>query len=87
MNRKHRKIVDAVFTVPTLASIKFADLEKLLTSLGAEKMEGRGSRVAFVTASGNKWEAHRPHPGEEAKKYQIESVRDFVATLLESKNE
>lgn len=87
MNRKQQKIVEAVFTVPTLASIKFGDVEKLLVSFGAQKLEGRGSRVAFVVASGAKWEAHRPHPGKEAKKYQIESLRDFLSMIIEANDE
>lgn len=30
---------------------------------------------------GVEWHAHRPHPGKEAKKYQVEQVREFLATL------
>ena len=61
VNRKQQKILDLIFTTPTSASIKFSDIEKLLISLGAEKIEGRGSRVAFVMPNGTKWEHHRPH--------------------------
>jgi hypothetical protein len=87
VNRKQQKIIDAVFTVPTLATIKFADVEKLLISIGADKIEGRGSRVGFVMANGLKWEAHRPHPGKEAKKYQIESLREFLSLIIEMNDE
>ncbi len=71
----------AIFSVPTLASINFADIEKLLIALGAEKFEGSGSRVAFVMSGGEKWEHHRPHPNKEARKYQVESVREFLKKL------
>ncbi len=81
MNRKQQKILAAIFTKPTLASISFSDIEKLLVSLGAEKIEGSGSRVAFVMPNHLKWEAHRPHPNKEAKKYQVESVREFLERL------
>ena len=81
MNRKHQKTLNAIFSVPTLSSINFADIEKLLVALGAEKFEGRGSRVAFVMPSGEKWEHHRPHPSKEARKYQVESVREFLKRL------
>ncbi len=87
MNRKQQKIIDAVFSVPTLATIKFADVEKLLISIGADKIEGRGSRIAFVMATGLKWEAHRPPPGKEAKKYQIESLREFLSHIIEVNDE
>ncbi len=73
--------MQAIFSVPTLASINFADIEKLLVALGAEKFEGRGSRVAFVMSGGEKWEHHRPHPGKEARRYQVESVREFLKRL------
>ena len=78
MGRRHKKTLDAVFKVPTVASLKFSDLEKLLLSLGAEVIEGRGSRVSFLFPDNHKWEAHRPHPGNEAKKYQVESLRRFL---------
>jgi hypothetical protein len=78
VGRRHKKTLDAVFKVPTVASLKFSDLEKLLLSLGAEVIEGRGSRVSFLFPDNHKWEAHRPHPGNEAKKYQVESLRRFL---------
>ncbi len=81
MNRKHQKTLKAIFATPTSASIKFADIEKLLVALGAEQFEGRGSRIAFVMPNGAKWEHHRPHPNKEARKYQVESVREFLERL------
>lgn len=81
MNRKHEKTLEAIFAKPTQASIKFSDIEKLLVAIGAEMFEGNGSRVAFVMPNGLKWEHHRPHPGKEAKKYQVESAREFLERL------
>ncbi len=81
LNRKQTKLIELVFSVPTRANIKFADIEKLLLSIGAEKIEGRGSRVGFVMGNGLKWEAHKPHPQKEAKKYQVESLRAFLIKL------
>ncbi len=78
MNKRHRTTLTAIFSLPTRASIKFADIEKLLLALGAELIEGEGSRVAFRMPNGRKWETHRPHPGKEAKKYQVENVRSFL---------
>ena len=68
VKRKQQKILDLIFATPTSASIKFSDIEKLLISLDAEKIEGRGSRVAFVMPNGTKSEHHRPHPNKEARK-------------------
>jgi HicA toxin of bacterial toxin-antitoxin, len=85
MNRKHQKTLKAIFSVPTLASINFADIEKLLVALGASVAERSGSRLSF-TIGGDKLFIHRPHPSKEAKKYQVEAVRDFLE-LVGVKNE
>lgn len=81
MNRKHQKAIDSIFAVPTRANIRFGDIEKLLVALGADLIEGRGSRIAFVMPNGMKWEGHRPHPNKEAKKYQVESLREFLRAI------
>jgi len=83
MKTKHAKTLLAIFALPTRASIIFSEIEALLTALGVEKTEREGSRVKF-TLGGVEWHAHRPHPGKEAKKYQVEQVREFL-TMLEIK--
>jgi len=40
----------------------------------------QGSRVVFEI-KGKRQYLHRPHPGKEAKKYQVEAVRDFLQSL------
>jgi hypothetical protein len=77
MNRKHQKTLRAIFSVPTLASINFADIEKLLVASGAEVIEGSGSRLSFML-NNQKLFVHRPHPAKEAKKYQVELFREFL---------
>ena len=67
----------AIFSVPTLASINFADIEKLLVASGAEVIEGSGSRLSFML-NNQKLFVHRPHPAKEAKKYQVELFREFL---------
>ncbi|MBX3289335.1 MAG: type II toxin-antitoxin system HicA family toxin [Acidobacteria bacterium] len=81
MNKKQRATLEAIFAKPTKATIKFADIEKLLVGLDAQVVEGAGSRVVFRMPNGRKWETHRPHPGKEAKKYQVENVRKFLEEL------
>ncbi len=77
MNRKHQKTLRTIFSVPTAASIKFADIEKLMVALGAEINEGNGSRMSFELNE-QKLFVHRPHPAKEAKKYQVELFREFL---------
>jgi hypothetical protein len=45
--------------------------------LGAEVIEGDGSRVSFIL-KGEKADFHRPHPGKEAKRYQVRNASDFL---------
>ena len=77
VNTKHRKTLVAVFTRPTLASIVFSEIESLLKSLGGKAGEREGSRIK-IDLMGEQWRCHRPHPGKEAKRYQVEEVRDLL---------
>lgn len=80
MNSKHRKTLEAIFSKPTPGSIKFADVEALVVALGGEVVEGSGSRVAMHLNGGVK-HAHRPHPGKEAKRYQINEIRAWLQAV------
>jgi hypothetical protein len=75
---RHRKTLGAIFARPALSSIAFADIESLITGLGGAVREGAGSRVAFELRDGARLYLHRPHPGKEAKKYQVEAVREWL---------
>lgn len=76
MNSKHRKTLDAIFKKTTSGGVVFADIESLVKSLGGDVFEREGSRVKIVL-SGQEWRCHRPHPGKEARKYQIEEAREL----------
>lgn len=80
MKLKHRKTLAAIYAKPTSGTVCFADIEALLAGLGATIAESEGSRVKFSLRDAE-WHAHRPHPGKEAKKYQVESVREFLDRL------
>lgn len=79
MKTKHAKTLEVVFARPTSASIIFSDLEALVLALGGQVREGAGSRVVFEL-NGRRLYPHRPHPGKEARRYQVEELR----ALLES---
>ena len=76
MNAKHRKTLAAVFARPTSSSIVFADIEALVVALGGTVTEREGSRVK-IELKGEQWRCHRPHPGKEAKRYQVEEAREL----------
>ena len=77
MNSKHTKTLKTIFSKPIASSIKFSDIEALVIALGGEVREGEGSRVALLLHGGVK-HAHRPHPGKEAKQYQIKEIKDWL---------
>ena len=76
MKAKHRKTLTAIFARPTSASVVFADIESLIKSLGGSITEREGSRVR-IELNGEQWRCHRPHPGKEAKRYQVEEAREL----------
>ena len=80
MNSKHRKTLEAIFSKPPLGGIKFVDIEALVVALGGEVVESAGSRVAMHLHGGVK-HAHRPHPGKEAKRYQINEIRAWLQAV------
>jgi hypothetical protein len=74
---KQRKTLLAVFAKPTSASILFSDIESLIKGLGGSVLEREGSRVK-IELNGEQWRCHRPHPGKEAKRYQVEEARELM---------
>ena len=80
MNRKHRKTLEAVFSEPAPRNIEWRRIEALFIAVGCEVIEGSGSRVAFKR-DGLRADFHRPHPGKEAKPYQVRAARDFLNEL------
>ena len=77
MNSRHRKTLAAIFARPTPASVVFADIESLIKALGGTVEEREGSRVR-IELKGEQWRCHRPHPGKEAKRYQVEEARELL---------
>jgi hypothetical protein len=77
MNRSNRKTLAAIFSHTVPVTLEWRKIESLLIALGAEIIEGSGSRVRFklndVIAT-----FHRPHPAKEAKPYQVRDARTFL---------
>lgn len=80
MNRRHAKTLGTVFADPVSPTIAWADIESLFIAVGCRPIEGAGSRVRFecrgIVAS-----FHRPHPANEAKRYQVRDARDFLRKI------
>jgi len=77
VKNRHRKTLDAIFRTPTSATVVFADIEALVIHLDGTVLERAGSRIKLVLGDVF-WRCHRPHPGKEAKKYQVEEAREFL---------
>jgi hypothetical protein len=80
MTTKQRRTLEAVFAIPTRVNLRFADMAALIVALGGEVREGAGSRITFELR-GKRLYMHRPHPRREAKRYQVEEVREFLSSL------
>ena len=80
MNSKHRKTLISVFSDPVPRSLEWRRIEILLLAVGCELIEGQGSRIAFKRGD-LRADFHRPHPGKEAKPYQVRAAREFLKKL------
>ena len=78
MNNLQKKTLAAIFSAPTPTTLEWRKIESLFVALGAQVIEGNGSRVRFVlndvVAS-----FHRPHPQKEAKPYQVKDAKQFLS--------
>jgi len=80
VNSKQKKTLQAVFRNPVSATIAWADIESLLVACGAVVIEGEGSAVRFECRSVS-GRFHRPHPGKEAKRYQVRDAREYLTKI------
>jgi hypothetical protein len=77
MKAKHRRILETIFASPTRGGIVLSDIEALVIAMGGDVREGEGSRIVFEL-QGSRQYLHRPHPGKEARKYQVEELREWL---------
>jgi len=80
MNRSHQKTLNAVFADPVSGNIEWRKIESLFKAVGCEIIESSGSRVTILY-KGSKATFHRPHPGKEARRYQVSAARDFLKMI------
>ncbi len=80
MHSKHRKTLERVFSEPVPRSLEWKRIESLLLAIGCELIEGQSSRIAFKLGE-LRADFHRPHPGKEAKPYQVRTAREFLRKL------
>jgi hypothetical protein len=92
VNSKQRKTLESIFSSPTPKNLPWNEIESLLKALGCKVIEGEGSRVSFrmtlLHDDGSREvfreDFHRPHPGKEAKAYQIKNVGKFLTRMRQA---
>ena len=77
LSSKHQRTLQAVFSDPIRAGIRWHDIERLLSALGAEITEGKGARVR-VALNGIRAVFHRPHPQPDVDQGALRSIRRFL---------
>jgi len=80
VNKRQRRTLAAIFSRPTPANVKWNDLLGLLRGLGATVVEAEGSRVRALFPS-TEIVLHRPHPGDELKRYVVHQLREKFKTM------
>ena len=80
MKSTHAKTLKLIFGKQIPPSLKWQHIESLFLALGAQAIEGRGSRVRFEL-NGVIATFHRPHPSKEAKPYQVRDARQFLEQI------
>ena len=81
--------MESIASKPTPKNLLWYDIESLLRAIGCKIIEGEGSRVSFryipkgedKSAAAFREDFHRPHPGKEAKSYQVEAARKFLTKI------
>jgi hypothetical protein len=76
MKRKHQKTLEAIFSHPVSANIKWHDIESLFSALDAELTEREDSHVE-VFLFGEVRVFHRPHPRPDTDKGAVASIRQW----------
>ncbi len=77
MKHKHKEVLSKLYEVPIRSDIKWDDVVKLFESLGAEILQGSGSRIKILYDESPLF-LHRPHPGKWLKKYMVKKVQEFL---------
>ena len=77
MKRKHQRTLSLIFTHPTSANVRWADIEAFLRELGAEFDEREGSRVE-VFLFGLVRVFHRPPPAPDTDKGAVVAIRKWL---------
>ncbi len=77
VRHKDRKTLEQIFARPVSGNIRWADIESVFKSLGAEISEAEGSRVRVFLFDEIRV-FHRPHPRPTTDKGALQSIRKWL---------
>ena len=78
MNSKQRAVLAKIFQAPTARDLRWSTIHSLLVALGAEMIQGDGSRVSF-RLNGVRATFHAPHGSKLTHVATVEDIRAFLA--------
>jgi hypothetical protein len=80
LSGKHLSTKNDIFKDPIKSDVKWGEIESLVSHIGAEIIEGNGSRVKFVL-DGVTGSFHRPHNSKDTDQGALKSVRIFLENV------
>ena len=80
LRSRHRRTLRRIFTNPTPADIRWAEIEALLRAVGVRITERAGSRVGLMKDSTGTV-VHRPHPRPETSKKTVRDIKQFLLSI------
>lgn len=80
MRAKHRRTLEKMFTKPTPADIRWADIITMLKAVGVEVYERSGSRVLFKKGV-ERTVIHRPHPESHTGRATVRDIAAFLKAI------
>lgn len=78
MSKKYNRTLASLFSNQMSSNLHWKEIDALLTHLGAELIETRGSTV-IAKLNGYEFTLHRPHHGATMGKNELHRLRDFLA--------
>ena len=83
ISKKHLITLKAIFTTPTLPTIRWQDFSSLIIALGGSVTSSgkTGGSRQRIRLKDRRAVLHKPHPGSEMVKGSVESARDLLRSV------
>jgi predicted RNA binding protein YcfA (HicA-like mRNA interferase family) len=88
LSSQQQKTLRHIASKPTPNNVQYKDAVALLNAVGTETTHSRGSHVSFrkaisdgQTTTTYRVDLHKPHPGKELKKYQVDELINFFTQI------